>query len=471
MSTAASSMLLESRVLGAILARGDLFHELPAGFSADLFERVPLRRAFDAIQRMAGRRALPAGELDVTLVLAEAALDDANANDLRYAVLQADLEPSARSVADNAQALMTRRRRERMAALFREAAQELASDVSPEDVGSRVAARLMDIDRPERPETVSFRDAAASTIDLLEKAKMVGGQVLKTGFVDIDKVLKIRKGNLIVLAARPGMGKTTLAFNIADNVAVAGGKVLFHSLEMDDSELVTLALSRASRIDSQEFFEEKQFTPDQWNRVATAIDKRVGTGDGNLLINASYSSLGAICRITEKAHRKHGLSLVFVDYLQLVEAPLGKNATRENQVSAISRTLKTLAQRLQVPIIALSQLNRESVKRGGATTKKRSKGEEAGPALLPRPQLHDLRESGAIEQDANAVVFLHNPHGESADEVEKRRGPFEVIVEKQRLGKRGVALMTGFLEFAEFRPCTNSSLPPSRGWSDQGGEA
>jgi replicative DNA helicase len=146
-----------------------------------------------------------------------------------------------------------------------------------------------------------------------------------------------------------------------------------------------------------------------------------------------------------------------VDYLQLVQCDLGRGATRENVVSTISRTLKLLAQRLGVPVIALSQLNRESEKRGEQKGKNRAKIDpmsvDRAPeqtVRAPPPKLHDLRESGAIEQDANAVCFLHHPLNESENRFERESGPFELIVAAQRLGPTGAVSLFAQRQFSRF---------------------
>jgi replicative DNA helicase len=183
------------------------------------------------------------------------------------------------------------------------------------------------------------------------------------------------------------------------------------------------------------------------------VDQRASS---RLLINDSHFNLSAIQRISEKLHRKHTLRLVVVDYLQLVDAGI-KGAVREAQVSAVSRGLKMLAQRLSVPVIALSQLNRESVKREQPKGRRGEVPTEESKRI-PAPKLHDLRESGAIEQDANTVLFLHHPLAESPNAIERERGPFEVIVAKQRMGKTGVVRLTGQLEYARFASVQNSAV-------------
>jgi replicative DNA helicase len=213
------------------------------------------------------------------------------------------------------------------------------------------------------------------------------------------------------------------------------------------------------------FFDHEQgFTEGEWAGISATMEKLCPPEqvDGFIHANHYHHSLGAICRITEKLHRKHTLSLVVVDYLQLVQCDLGKSATRENVVSTISRTLKLLAQRLGVPVLALSQLNRESAKRGDPKAKPKVRridpmAIDNKPEPTPRappPQLHDLRESGAIEQDANAVVFLHHPLSESGISWERDHGPFELIVAAQRLGPTGSVSLHAERHYSRFKEMT-----------------
>jgi replicative DNA helicase len=477
---AGTQLQIEGRVLGAILAKGDALYELPAGFVPQAFSRDTFRRAFEAMERLGKAKRLPVGPVDVTWLVAEAGLPDGARIELETAEAEADSLVNRARLADNAGALLDRYRRASLTTLLGKAADALRGDAPTEEITGKLVARLLDLDQGEKAETVSFREAALSFVDAIEAHKGKKGSVLKSGFADLDSMLKIRKGNLIVLAARPGVGKTTLALNVADNVALAGGKVLAHSLEMADAELVTLALSRAAKIDSQEFFEEEGWPAEKWERISTALNDRIGNGDGNLHINDSHHSLGAICRITEKMHRKHGLSLVIVDYLQLIQCDLGKNATRENQVSTISRTLKLMAQRLQIPVLALSQLNRDPEKRGQTSaqpvcfrcgvTKGKHRPDDRHPfepQPLAPPKLHDLRESGAIEQDANAVMFLHNPQAEHPDPNVRALGPYELVIAKQRLGKKGKVRLVADLKHSQFKPFSNSVAAPGH-WMERG---
>lgn len=417
---------LEMAFVGSLLLRSDAVFDVPASFNPDAFREPISRRAFDAIGRLARNKR----SLDVPLVAAEAGLREGEIVYLRDC-----LECGTAGAAnDYAIRLQDRHRRSTLRGLLAKASDALTGTTDSGEIVSGLLTQLLGVDRPEAPETVSLREAALATIDHLDREKVAKGAVLPTGYVALDQLVKIRRGNLIVLAAQAGVGKSTLALNIAENVARRGGKVLVHSLEMDDVELVGRILSRNTGIQAEAFFDDSDLGQDGWARVVRETEK---ASTFPLHLNTTQFEIGAICRITEREHRKGSLSLVVVDYLQLVEANLGKNATDEARIGTVSRTLKMLAQRLKVPVLAVAQLNREIDRRA-------KEGE------IPAPRLSDLRGSGRIEQDANTVMFLHNPHAHSADPIEKAHGPFEVTVMKQRLGRRGTVLLRAMLHNSQF---------------------
>jgi replicative DNA helicase len=447
-SASANRIELEAKLIGCILLHSDALHELPANLTDAVFSQVALGRVFRAINQQLKSKRLPDGPLDPAVVCTWAGLEGDTARDMLDHALEAAEGCDAGQVAS---ALLDQHRRAGAVSLLAGALDGFRDGQPAEETIARVSAGILDLDRFGAAEVSTAGESFADCIDSVEKCQVGGKRIVRTGFPALDDTLKIRPGNLIVLAARPAVGKTTFAFNWACNVAAyrepteQGRKVLIHSLEMDRSELMVLALSRASGIDSQRFYEEQTLDAKEWDRV-TQEGERIAR-NGNLLFNCQYPGLAPICAITRKQHRKHRLALVVVDYLQLVQNPK-RNGTRENEVSEISRALKNLAQELQIPIVAVSQLNRESVKRD--EVKRTGKQEQPSRPAVRQPKLHDLRESGAIEQDANAVVFLHNPNPESEDGAAPTREPFGVIVAKQRLGKRGYSRVLPDLEHAQF---------------------
>ncbi|OGV89961.1 replicative DNA helicase [Microgenomates group bacterium RBG_19FT_COMBO_39_10] len=256
-----------------------------------------------------------------------------------------------------------------------------------------------------------IKDALAESFDRLDELhKRAGGlRGVPTGFKDIDNTLAgLQPSNLIILAARPGIGKTALALNIAQNVSVKEKLPIgFFSLEMSSEELVDRALVAQADIDAWRMktgrLDEEDFTK---------LSEAMGIlAEAPLYIDDTPAL--SILEMRTKARRlmaEHGLQLIIVDYLQLVRS-LSRRESRVQEVSEISQGLKNLARELKVPVLAVSQLSRAVEQRGS-----------------PRPQLADLRESGAIEQDADVVMFIWREDNEDIESIElevakHRNGP------------------------------------------------
>ena len=270
------------------------------------------------------------------------------------------------------------------------------------------------------------------TIDNLYKnSREVTG--LATEFGDFDSMTSgLQKGELIIIAARPSMGKTALAINIAENVAVKGKAIVaVFSLEMSKESLLRRMLASQAGVDQRRL--QTGFLPDEdKTKLRDALNQLVET---RLFIDdtAALSLAEMRAKARRRKHIRGGLDLIVVDYLQLMTATVPSSGKRnyENrtqEVSAISRGLKALAKELNVPVVALSQLSRAGVQR---------KDDH-------RPMLSDLRESGSIEQDADVVAFIHreayySKDKESLTEAEKAKS--EIIIEKQRNGPTGTVHM------------------------------
>jgi len=266
------------------------------------------------------------------------------------------------------------------------------------------------------------------TIDQLAQSKeLVTG--LATGFVDIDEMTSgLQKGDLIIVAARPSMGKTSFCLNVAQHASLrAGETVAIFSLEMSKEQLVLRMLCADARIDSHKLrtgnLQEKD-----WARLAKAYAdlsaSRIFIDDS---ATVSPLEMRAKCR---RLKAEHGLGLVIVDYLQLMSSG-GRVENRQQEISAISRSMKGLAKELGAPLVALSQLSRAPEARTDR-----------------RPQLSDLRESGAIEQDADVVMFIYRE--EEHKPTEENRGIAEIIIGKQRNGPTGSKKLAFLKEFTRF---------------------
>jgi replicative DNA helicase len=266
------------------------------------------------------------------------------------------------------------------------------------------------------------------TIDQLSQSKdVVTG--LATGFADIDEMTSgLQKGELVIVAARPAMGKTSFCLNVAQHVGLRVGETVgLFSLEMSKEQLALRMLCADARVDAHRLRTGKLNEKD-WARLAKAY---TDLSQSKIFIDDSATisplEMRAKCR---RLKAEHGLGLVIVDYLQLVTGA-GRAENRQQELSAISRSMKGLAKELAVPVIALSQLSRAPE----ARTDK-------------RPQLSDLRESGAIEQDADIVMFIYRE--EEYKPSEENRGIAEIIIGKQRNGPTGSRKLAFIKEFTRF---------------------
>ena len=268
----------------------------------------------------------------------------------------------------------------------------------------------------------------------IEKAHNTDGTVtgIASGFTDLDyKTTGFQPSDLILLAARPSMGKTALALNIALHVAAVERKhVAIFSLEMSKEQLVKRLLSQESHVDSQKL-RTGNLQDNEW---AALIEGAETVGKSLLAIDdtpgITVSELRSKCR---KLQMEKGLDMIIIDYLQLMSGSK-KAESRQNEVSEISRSLKAIARELSVPILALSQLNRKAEERSDH-----------------RPQLSDLRESGAIEQDADVVMFIDRERNET-EEANKAT----VIIAKQRNGPIGDVNLMWLPKYTQFRDMDRS---------------
>jgi replicative DNA helicase len=274
------------------------------------------------------------------------------------------------------------------------------------------------------------------TLEKIEELGTRGGDItgVPTGFRDLDKKLAgLHPANLVVIAARPSMGKSSLAINMAQHVAEQGEPVALFTLEMSREEVVQRILSSMASVDSHRL-RTGQLTPEMWQRVARESSRLYEMpffvdDSADLTVTA----IRAKCRRLKRKHKKIGL--VVVDYMQLMQGP-ARSDNRQQEIAEISRSLKNLARELEVPVVALSQLNRQLEQRENK-----------------RPRLGDLRESGAIEQDADVVLFIYRDEAYDQNNPETR-GLAEVMVAKHRAGATGTVMMTFAAEFTRFRNFT-----------------
>jgi replicative DNA helicase len=305
----------------------------------------------------------------------------------------------------------------------------------------RAQAEIFEIaEEEESSDAMDLKELLHAEIERIDRAGGEGISGIHTGFGDLDDLLSgLQKGEMLILAARPSMGKTAFALNLSEQIALGGrspwqpdhGKripVAVFSLEMSKNAVAQRLLSAHSGVDGHRL-RTGQISADDFHRVAQSCGVLSETP---LYIDdtPALTILGLRTR-ARRLVRKHGVGVIVIDYLQLLSSPSAARESRQNEVSAISRGIKALARELNLPIICLAQLNRATEQREGN-----------------RPRMSDLRESGSIEQDADVVMLLHreeyyhinNP--EWKDENPDKVGVAEVIIAKQRNGPTGVVKLT-----------------------------
>jgi replicative DNA helicase len=262
---------------------------------------------------------------------------------------------------------------------------------------------------------------------------------LPSGFASLDRItLGWQASDFSIVAARPSMGKTAFVLTMARNMAVDHNiPVAFFSLEMSSNQLVKRLLVSETGIPSEKIRGGTKMTSEDWDKLNEKISKLISAP---LYIDDTAAL--SIFEFRAKARRlvsAHQVKIIFIDYLQLMTGPPSTQGFREQEVSAISRSLKAIAKELNIPIIALSQLNRMVETRSGSNK---------------RPQLSDLRESGAIEQDADLVLFIHRPEYYGLED-ESQRGLAEIIIAKHRNGAIADLWMRFYREQAKFADADN----------------
>jgi replicative DNA helicase len=298
-----------------------------------------------------------------------------------------------------------------------------------------------------------------NAIDIISKAaaNKDGLTGVATGYHKLDDMTSgWQASDLVIIAGRPAMGKTSFALSLAKNIAAdTKTPIAFFSLEMSNVQLVNRLISNVCEIQGSHL-QSGQLQPDEWDR----LDKRINDLYGAPLYIDDTPGL-SVFELRTKARRlvrEHGVKIIMIDYLQLMNANGMRFSSRQEEVSTISRSLKGLAKELDIPILALSQLNRGVESREGLEGK--------------RPQLSDLRESGAIEQDADMVLFVHRPeyyHIYQDDNGRDLHGMAQIIIAKHRKGATGDVLLTFRGEYTRFENPEDTRLA-KHPKNDAGGE-
>jgi replicative DNA helicase len=276
-----------------------------------------------------------------------------------------------------------------------------------------------------------IKDLLTTTVEQIDYLFQSDGHItgVPTGFDKFDDMTTgLHAGELIIVAGRPSMGKTTFAMNVAENAAIGHkAPVAVFSMEMPGEQLAMRMISSLGRID-QHHIRTGQLTDEDWPRITSAVHM---LSEAKMFVDDTPAlSPGEIRARARRMKRRHGLGLIVIDYLQLMQSA-GGSENRATEISEISRGLKAMAKELEVPVIALSQLNRSLEQR---TDK--------------RPIMSDLRESGAIEQDADVIVFIYRDEVYNEDSPQK--GTAEIIIAKQRNGPIGKSVLTFLGKYTKF---------------------
>jgi replicative DNA helicase len=451
----------EAAVLSAILLDAAAFDQVQEQLLPEHFYADANRRIFEAVVELqnAGR---PVDVVSVAGFLRDRSRLE-QIGGTPYLAQLSDATPAVAHVGAHAQVVREKwRLRQLIATCQRFAAEGYTTPPDVQKFIDQAEQAVFDIARtPEGTTVEPVRDAVVRAFKILEEAERRGGGVtgIPTGFNRLDRQCSgMHAGDLYIIAARPGMGKTSFVLNIALNVAATrvqksrnpeeyfeapaeepGYGVLFCSLEMPKEQLAARLLASEAQVDMSNI-RSGRMSRDDWSKLTEAASRLArlplwldDTPALTLLdLRAKIRRLQAEVTRGESAARSQGLGLVVVDYLQLMQGRRDAGS-REQEISELSRGLKQLAKEMRLPVIALSQLNR-------AVETRTSKDK--------RPQLSDLRESGAIEQDADCIIFIYRDEYYVKDSEHK--GVAEIIVAKQRNGPTGTVMTKFTSEFTRF---------------------
>jgi replicative DNA helicase len=427
------SIEAEESILSAILLDNGTLLDVLEILSPEHFYRTAHQKIFEAVSELFSK-AEPVDLVTLTNILRDRNQLEA-VGGAAYLARIVDTVPSAINVQHYARIVRDKASLRRLIAKANEITQHCYEDGGDLDqVLDFAEASVFEISEDKHKAAFSpISKIIESNIDALEERQ--GKQALvtgvPTGFTLLDhKTSGLQGSDLVILAARPSMGKTALALNIARNAAIEGNvPVAIFSLEMSKEQLSERMLCAEARVDSNRL-RSGFLSPDDWSHITEAASV---LSEAPLFIDDSPDiSATSIRTKSRRLKLDSGLGLIIIDYVQLMKGR-ASNERRDLEISEISRSLKLLAKELNVPVVALSQLNRRLEER---TDK--------------RPQLSDLRESGALEQDADVVAFIYRDEVYNKDENNPNRGTAEIIIAKQRNGPTGIIPLTFLGQYTRF---------------------
>jgi len=422
--TPPQNVAAEKALLGAIILKPDVMHDVSVAVYPESFFADKHRSIFDAIQKLFSK-----GD-PIDLVSIVTALKEANqlerVGGASYITELIETVPAA----GNAMYYSTQVQDKSVLRNLINAADDIAeigySDPDTVDEAMDQAEKKI-FQATQSPSAQKFRPIGSALTEAWERFEHLSANPeekrgVPSGFTAIDNLLSgFQKADLIILAARPSMGKTAFALDLARNAALQhGASVGIFSLEMSDQQLVDRMLAAESGVDSWKLRTGRLSNDQEYESLQQAMDKL-----NNAPIHIIDEAALNIVKMRSAARRlknEHGLDMLIVDYLQLMSPTLTRGSdSMVQQITEISRSLKILAKELDIPVIALSQLSRAVEQRGG------------------KPRLSDLRDSGSIEQDADVVMFIHREDKMNKDKEAERPNIAEIMVEKHRNGAVGHA--------------------------------
>jgi replicative DNA helicase len=429
----------EQAVLGGVLIDNGAWDRIADIVTAAHFYRSDHRAVFDAVASLCdeGR---PCDAVTVAERLDRDGLLDSSGG-LAYLADLAQNTPNAANIVAYAEIV---RERAVLRDLIRTSTDIAESAFRPQgraahEVLDEAERRILEIAErggAGRRESVPIKHVLSGVMERIDELSRRDNPItgVPTGFTDLDQMTAgLQRGDLVIVAGRPSMGKTAFAMNIVEEAAIRGRlSVAVFSMEMPAEQLAMRMLSSLGRVDQQKV-RTGRLDPEDWPRLTSPLamlnDTNIFIVDDSAL---TPTELRARCR---RLKREQGLDLVVIDYLQLMYVP-ETSENRATEISEISRTLKALAREVKVPVVACSQLNRRLEERQNK-----------------RPVMSDLRESGAIEQDADLILFIYRD--EVYDEESKHKGKAEIIIGKQRngpIGKVDLAFLGRYARFEDFSP-------------------
>ena len=432
------SIEAEQALLGSIIIRPESFDKIGGMVEVEDFYLEEHKHIYSALVKMYTQSKM----IDtVTLVNALVEQGDRDeAGGIQYITLLAESVPTASNVKDYARIVKDKSLLRRLIGVCDEITRDAYEESAPvRTVIDSAEQRMFDISNDnDVKEFRHIRDIHQNVYRDIETTVEMKGAVTgaKTGFSALDRMLvQMGKGDLVIVGARPGMGKTSFALNIATNVAKNSNKaVAIFSLEMSGEQLVTRIISSEALVDSHAL-RTGQLKTEDWDNIAGVISQLSGAD-----IYIDDTSQITTTEMRSKLRRIKNLGLVVIDYIGLMQSTSNAD-NRAQQVGEISRNLKVMAKDFGVPIVCCAQLNR---------------GTESRPGAGKRPTLADLRDSGSIEQDADIVLFLYRDEyykdisGSDADSADSANTA-EVIVAKNRHGSVGNVKMGWIGQFTKFR--------------------